>query len=203
MAALTRYGSGILPLRTYHRAQSLGEGSFGSVVSVYSDDGTAYALKIFEDDEDDETLDLATLRELSILRVLREDNGHPGIIPMIDVLPPPPNQATGGKIGMVMPMYKVGDLQRLLDGGGLPKGGAGRKARIRIAHGLLSACAYLNDNAIMHRDIKADNVMLTDELHPVLIDFSLGKVLEGPMAMLPPGRTHTAVGRLRTLHRRL
>ena len=34
--------------------------------------------------------------------------------------------------------------------------------------------------------------MLTDELHPVLIDFSLGKVLEGPMAMLPPGRTHTA-----------
>ena len=125
MSSTAAYTSGTLPLQTYHRAQSLGEGSFGSVVSVYSDDGAAAALKIFEDDEDDETLDLATLRELSILRVLRGANGHRGIIPMIDVLPP--YSATGGKIGMVMPMYAVGDLQHLLDGGGLPKGGAGRR----------------------------------------------------------------------------
>ena len=185
------YSSGRLKCAKYHRAQSLGEGTFGSVVSVYDDEGQAHALKIFEEDEDDETLDLSTLRELSILRVLRNGNGHPGIIPMIDVQAAEAGGSGDGKIGMVMPMYKAGDLQHLLDGGGLPKGGAGHKARIRIAHGLLSAVAYLNDNSIMHRDIKADNVMLTDDFHPVLIDFSLGKVLEGPMAMLPPGRTHT------------
>ena len=195
MAALTTapslYTSGTLPLGTYHRTGTLGEGSFGSVVTVYSDEGTPFALKIFDPDEDDGTLDLGTLRELSILRVLRGTNGHPGIIQMVDVLPPSPNASTGGKIGMVMPMYKVGDLARILDGGGLPSGGAGRRARIAIAHGLLSAVAYLSDNAVMHRDIKADNVMLTDTLRPVLIDFSLGKVLDGPMSMLPPGRTHT------------
>ena len=98
MGGMYRYEPG-------REASVLGEGAFGSVVSVYSDDGSPAALKIFEDDEDDETLDLATLRELSILRVLRESNGHPGIIPMIDVLPP--NQATGGKIGMVMPYVNV------------------------------------------------------------------------------------------------
>lgn len=31
--------SGTLPLATYHRAAALGEGTFGSVVIVYNDDG--------------------------------------------------------------------------------------------------------------------------------------------------------------------
>ena len=48
--------AGSLPLRRYHRAQRLGEGSFGSVVTVYDDEGRVFALKMFEPDEDDGTL---------------------------------------------------------------------------------------------------------------------------------------------------
>jgi len=182
--------SGTLALKEYFRSSALGEGSFGSVVTVYDDEGTELALKMFENDEDNDTLDSGTLRELSILRLLREGNGHPGLIPMIDIQERNVGSA-GDCLSMAMPRYKVGDLQHLLDGGAFPKGKKGRKARIKIAYELLSAVAYLNDNNIMHRDIKADNVMLTDDYRAVLIDFSLAKIIDGPMALLPPALTYT------------
>ena len=68
--------SGELPLERYHRASSIGEGTFGSVVTVYNDAGEEYALKLFlhEDDDDEEQenppLDLGALREISCLRLL-------------------------------------------------------------------------------------------------------------------------------------
>ena len=182
--------SGSLSLKEYFRSSALGEGSFGSVITVYDDEGTELALKIFEQDEDNETYDSGTLRELSILRLLRNTNGHSGLVPMIDIQECGHSSA-GECISMVMPRYKLGDLQHLLDGGAFPKGPKGRKARVQIAFELLSAVAYLNDNSIMHRDIKADNVMLTDDFHAVLIDFSLAKIIDGPLAILPPGTTHT------------
>jgi hypothetical protein len=53
-SAKTTMSSGTLPLAAYHRAQSLGEGTFGSVVAVFNDDGEEYALKLFLEDEDEE-----------------------------------------------------------------------------------------------------------------------------------------------------
>ena len=72
--------SGRLPFGHYHRAQALGEGTYGSVVCVYNDTGEELALKVFEADEDYDTMELGTLREISILRILRADNGHPNIV---------------------------------------------------------------------------------------------------------------------------
>jgi len=109
--------SGTLPLATYHRAAALGEGTYGSVVVVYNDEGEEFALKLFidEDDSDDESeaeesddesdadandsddaegevpenqlLDLGAIREISILRLLRHANGHPNIVEIADVKP--------------------------------------------------------------------------------------------------------------------
>ena len=44
--------SGSLPIETYHRAQTLGSGTYGSVVAVYNDDGQEFAMKLFVDDDD-------------------------------------------------------------------------------------------------------------------------------------------------------
>lgn len=194
--------SGKLPFEKYHRAQSLGEGTYGSVVCVYNDAGEELALKMFDVDENNGTLELGTLRELSILRLIRGANRHPNIVEMVDVMEPGDEEGdcTDGNLCMAMPLFRMGDLKRAIKKGIILHGAAGRTQRVHIAHGLLSAVAFLHDNHIIHRDIKADNVMITladeenghdDAIKPVLIDFSLAKFVDGPNTVLPPGSTHT------------
>ena len=193
--------SGTLQFSTYHRAQALGEGTYGSVVCVYNDAGEEMALKIFECYESNETLELGTLRELSILRLLRGSNSHPNIVEMVDVMEPGGEEGdcTNGNLCMAMPLFRMGDMRQAIKTEIVSPGAAGRKQRVHIAHGLLSAVAFLHDNHIIHRDIKSDNVMIChdkesgdeDNIKPVLIDFSLAKFVDGQNAVLPPGSTHT------------
>eukprot|EP00571_Detonula_confervacea_P007364 CAMPEP_0172313658 /NCGR_PEP_ID=MMETSP1058-20130122/20692_1 /TAXON_ID=83371 /ORGANISM="Detonula confervacea, Strain CCMP 353" /LENGTH=442 /DNA_ID=CAMNT_0013027349 /DNA_START=176 /DNA_END=1504 /DNA_ORIENTATION=+ len=190
--------SGTLPLKTYHRAQSLGEGTYGSVMCVYNEAGDELALKSFDADEDHETMELGTLREVSILRIFRCDNAHPNVVNLIDIQEAGEEGDCGnGNLCMAMPLYRMGDLKGAVKRGVVSPGSAGRMQRVDIAHGLLTAVAFLHDNHIIHRDIKSDNVMITmseddgDRIVPVLIDFSLAKFVGGENAVLPPGATHT------------
>jgi hypothetical protein len=160
--------SGVLPAGTYHQASTLGEGSFGAVVAAFDDDGGAWALKIFAEDEDDGSFDASTVREVSMLRLLRGANGHANILAVHDI------RVADSKVVMAMPRLEF-DLERAISGRAFV-GKKNRVRRVKIAHGVLSAVAFLADNGIMHRDIKCDNVMLTaGTMEPVLIDFSLAK----------------------------
>jgi serine/threonine protein kinase len=164
-------------------------------MAAYDEDGDEWALKVFDDDEenDDEDDDydedgiggipLGALREISILRVLREDNAHPNIIAIHDVQTAfgeneDVGNAVGGRLALAMPLYHEGSLT-----GSFSKI-ISKKQKVVIAHGILSAVAYLHSNYIIHRDIKSDNILLRitcddngeDLYHPVLIDFSLAKI---------------------------
>ena len=186
--------SGSLPILTYHRAQSLGTGSYGSVVAVYNDDGEEFAMKLFIDDDDDAAenertpgMDIGALREISVLRLLRHENAHKNIVEIVDIKEPSGGECEqegagidGSCLAMTMPLFREGTLGDAIDEGKL----TARKDKVAIAHGLLSAVAHLHDNGLMHRDIKSDNVMLVNtdgEWNPVLIDFSLAKVAVGTM----------------------
>jgi serine/threonine protein kinase len=182
--------SGELPQEVYHRSGAIGSGSYGSVMTVYDDAGEEWALKVFDDENDEEDEDgiggisLGALREISILRVLREHNGHPNIIAIHDVQTAfgeddDIGHAVGGRLALTMPLYHEGSLA-----GSFSKI-ISKKQKAVIAHGILSAVAYLHSNYIIHRDIKSDNILLetsssedTDEelYHPVVIDFSLAKI---------------------------
>lgn len=185
--------SGPLPYSAYHRAAHLGAGSFGSVVTVYNDDGEEYALKLFLDDDDninDETthrskpVSLGAMREISCLRLLRGQ--HVNIINLIDIQPEwgeeEAGAGTAGCLGMALPLYRKGSLASSIDKKtfqAYPK-----KTKIEVAHGILSAVAFLHDNGILHRDIKSDNILLDDNddsWKPVLIDFSLAKPINNSL----------------------
>jgi len=47
------------------------------------------------------------------------------------------------------------------------------KLRQRLVHEVLSGLAYLHELSIVHRDIKAANVLLDDDLHAAVCDFSI------------------------------
>lgn len=165
----------------YHQAESLGDGSFGAVKMVYDDEGQQFALKSFDRNEDDDTLDVGTLREISILRRvgrMRGGRGHPNVMRVVDVFVA--EEDFDFKLCMVMPKMNL-VLSGAIEGGYLKK-----KQRVRVARGLLRAVAFLHDNGIMHRDIKPPNVLLTDKMHPVLADFSLAKDCASTS-----GQTHT------------
>lgn len=191
--------SGSLPFVAYHRASHLGDGSYGSVVTVYNNDGEEFALKLFlpvDDDDADadadepQPINLGVLREISCLRLLRGANKHANIIELQDVQAgwsedeDGGGAGTSGCLGIAMPLGKLGSLA-----GAIAKrtfAGYPRAAKVQLAHGLLSAVAFLHDNGILHRDIKCDNVLLehnaaTNAWQSILIDFSLAKPIDGTM----------------------
>ena len=81
---------------------------------------------------------------------------------------------------MIMPKA-AGNLSGAIEGKGLTG-----KMKVEIAALLLHAVAWLASHQVMHRDIKPDNVLLTDEGKPVLTDFSLAKVPPQPQPQPEP-----------------
>jgi serine/threonine protein kinase len=202
--------SGELPQEVYHRASTVGSGSYGSVMIVYDDEGDEYALKVFDEDddgndEDDDSddggggsggvggIELGALREVSILRIFRGHNEHPNIIAIHDVQAAfggdddnDGGEAVGGVLAMAMPLFPEGSLASAFSKI------TSKKQKAIIAHGILCAVAHLHSHGIMHRDIKSDNILLKynddsdnddDILQPVLIDFSLAKMTEPALLM--------------------
>lgn len=62
------------------------------------------------------------------------------------------------------------------------------RTRVRICLGIARGLAYLHEEAaphIVHRDIKASNILLDTDLSPKISDFGLAK-------LLPPNTTHVS-----------
>jgi len=137
-----------------------------------------FALKEFANPEEDESmcgsLQLGTLREISVLRMLaslREDDlyrGHPNIISLHDIC-----ISEERTISMAMPRCSC-NLTEAIKSNCL-----NNKQKLSIAHQLLIAVGFLHKNDIIHRDIKSDNVLIDNEMNPILADFSLAKIFDG------------------------
>lgn len=71
----------------YFRAGKIGDGAYGDVLKVFDEDGTAFAAKRFEPDEEegDGSIEAGALREVAILRIL-DTVKHPNLISIHDLL---------------------------------------------------------------------------------------------------------------------
>jgi serine/threonine protein kinase len=183
----------------YYIAESLGEGTFGSVRTCYNEEGHQFAVKEFQFekvDSDDsdldssysyshyESLQLGTLREISVLRLFSplypsEMGNVKGkdyyIMSLEDV-----TQITGATC-MIMPKQMC-SLKKAITSNLL-----NNKQKLNVSHKLLIAVAFLHENFVIHRDIKTDNILLDDDFNPVLADFSLSKLFDRNLK----GSTHT------------
>jgi len=183
----------------YYIAESLGEGTFGSVRTCYNEEGQQFAVKEFQfekvdsDDSDLDTsysyshyesLQLGTLREISVLRLFSplypgetgNVNGKDFYIMSLEDV----TQMTGATC-MIMPKQMC-SLKKAISSNLL-----NNKQKLNIAHKLLISVAFLHENSVIHRDIKTDNILLDDNFNPVLADFSLSKLFDRSLK----GSTHT------------
>jgi serine/threonine protein kinase len=154
-------------------ANRLGAGSFGTVYKV-NVQGKNYAYKMFHKPAKDEDMIKAEIVNLSRI------GSHPNII------------AIHGQVFRMTRSGRVtsGFLMELVEGPGslgdvIQQAANGESTattklrdddvRLQLMIGLARGLAHLHSKNIFHRDLKPDNVMLTDGFVPKIADFGLGR----------------------------
>ncbi|KAL3508016.1 hypothetical protein ACH5RR_033398 [Cinchona calisaya] len=164
----------------------IGEGGYSEVYKGHLQDGKLVAIKRLTRGSPEEM----TADYLSELGILVHVN-HPNIASVI-------GYGVEGGMHLVLPLSPHGSLASLLNG---EKEKLTWGSRYNIAVGIASGLAYLHEGCqrrIIHRDIKAANVLLTENFEPQISDFGLAKWLpdqwthltvslfEGTFGYLPP-----------------
>ncbi len=153
----------------YPLTRSLGRGGMATVYLARDvKHGRDVAIKVL-----DPSLAIALgpkrfLREVEIVAQLH----HPHIVPLYD------SGDAGGRLYYVMPYEPRGSLRHKLERheGPLPVDEA-----VRILRDVCDALAHAHAHGIIHRDVKPDNVLLT-ERHALVADFGVAKALSDATA---------------------
>lgn len=152
------------------RMSVLGKGAFMSTIRMATPNGVRYAVKVVErDDMEIQGITEEHVRkEARVLRLMR----HKHVIRYISLL------ETDERMGLVMELAEGGSLADLIKA----RGSVQVEVVWAIAGQLASALAYIHLQGIVHRDVKADNILLAhaDGTQPVcvkLADFGVSAVL--------------------------
>lgn len=145
----------------------IGSGHYAKVYeAVDRHTGDKVAVKVIQKQMSDPKMAQYTKREAEIARLVN----HPNIVSTYDIF------ETSTHLYIVMEYISQGNLLDFLAGG---KNRVNERNALRIAKQLLGAIAYLHDNDIVHRDIKAENILVSTNGTIKLADFGLARRLYG------------------------
>ncbi|KAF7656049.1 hypothetical protein LDENG_00046860 [Lucifuga dentata] len=136
----------------------VGEGAYGVVLKCrHKETNELVAIKKFKDSEENEEVKETTLRELKMLRTLKQDN----IVELKEAF------RRRGKLYLVFEYVERNMLELLEE---LPNGAPPDKVRSYI-YQLIKAINWCHKNEIVHRDIKPENLLISSEDVLKLCDF--------------------------------
>ena len=171
---------GCSKISDYIMMSKLGEGTFGEVHKAESrKTGQIVALKKILMHQEKEGFPLTALREIKLLKML----SHPNVLKLEEIAVEKNREAVGRKkavIYMVTP-YMDHDLSGLLENPAVKFTEAHLKCYMMQ---LLEGVAYLHSKSILHRDMKAANLLINNEGVLQIADFGLARHYDDP----PPQR---------------
>ncbi|KAL0576067.1 serine/threonine protein kinase, CMGC, CDC2/CDK subfamily [Marasmius crinis-equi] len=155
----------------YEATTKLGEGTFGEVhKAVHKATGKAVALKRILMHNEKEGMPVTALREIKILKAMK----HPCVIEILDMFIVRSNESDPMSVYMVFP-YMDHDLAGLLEN---------ERVKLQPSHiklymkQLLEGTAYMHRNHILHRDMKAANLLISNTGSLRIADFGLARTYE-------------------------
>ena len=142
----------------------IGKGSFSTIYKAkHSITNIEYAVKEIIMEKNKNTKNIK--REFSLMKKL----DHPNIIKLYDVI----IDTNLDNIYFIMDYFPKGDLSKFLNGNPLKEKYCKKYLR-QLAKGL----EYLLDNNILHRDLKPQNILLTNEYNIKITDFGFARKFE-------------------------
>jgi hypothetical protein len=141
----------------YRLGDVLGAGGIGTVYATTGEGGVSLAIKVVSV-ASDPSIRSRVAREVAALRSLQ----HPNVLGVVD------SGDDGEWSYVVMPRLTGTTLRQLVDGGRLTPESAALLV-LYAAHG----AGAIHRTGITHRDLKPDNVMITDEGRVIIIDLGL------------------------------
>lgn len=154
----------------------VGEGGFGSVYKGTLKDGTLVAIKVLSSESRQGVREF--LNEIKVIADIEHDN----LVKLYGCC------MDGKQRILVYGYLENNSLAQTLLGGGHSSIQFNWHARREICVGIAKGLAYLHEEVqphIVHRDIKASNVLLDRYLKPKISDFGLAK-------LFPPNLTHVS-----------
>ncbi|TLS25429.1 hypothetical protein PpBr36_07403 [Pyricularia pennisetigena] len=174
---------GCAKIAEYEVLGKLGEGTFGEVHKARSKKtGAIVALKKIIMHNEKDGFPITALREIKLLKLL----SHPNVLRLEDMAVEHPQNRSDKRKRPIMHMvfpYMDHDLSGLLDNPSVKFTEAHIKCYLIQ---LLEGLRYLHENKILHRDMKAANLLINNKGILQIADFGLARHYDGPVPQ--PGR---------------
>ncbi|RLN07346.1 putative serine/threonine-protein kinase isoform X1 [Panicum miliaceum] len=160
----------------FSQSNKIGEGGFGSVYKGQLKNGTIIAVKVLSSES------RQGVREFQNELVSISDISHDNLVKLYGYC------VEGDQRILVYNHIENNSLAQTLLGSNHSNIQFNWKTRVNICLGIARGLAYLHHGVnphIVHRDIKASNILLDRDLTPKISDFGLAK-------LLPPNATHVS-----------
>uniref|UniRef100_A0ACD5XMD9 Uncharacterized protein n=1 Tax=Avena sativa TaxID=4498 RepID=A0ACD5XMD9_AVESA len=158
--------------RNFCSANKLGQGSFGCVYLGKLKNSQKVAIKVLSSESKQGTKEF--LNELSVISNIT----HPNLVKLYGCC------VDGGQKMLVYNYLENNSVAKTLFGNARSSIRFDWRTRVKICIGVADGLAYLHEEVrphIVHRDIKASNVLLDKDLNPKISDFGLAKLFPGNM----------------------
>lgn len=167
----------------YQKEAKVGQGTFGEVFKARcTETGRLVALKKVLMENEREGFPITALREIRILQLLKDEN----VVRLIEICRTKANQFNRFKSTFYLVFeFCDHDLAGLLSNANVKFGLAEQK---EIMKQLCSGLFFIHNNKILHRDMKAANILITKRGVLKLADFGLSRAFSVPSPNDPRNR---------------